>query len=102
MQNKRDLILMESIKNRLNCGSIKIKNNDTVHFVVYKYADICDKIIPLFSENPLLGNKAKDLNDFKAVMNLMKNKAHLTESGIDEIIKIKNNMNRGRIDQDNV
>lgn len=98
VQNKRDLILMESIRDWLNCGSISIKKNDAVHFVVYKYADIRDKIIPLFSVTPLLGNKAKDLNDFKIVADLMKNKAHLTESGINEIIQIKNKMNRGRTD----
>lgn len=33
---------------------------------------------------------------FCLVANLMKNKAHLTSEGLEEIIKIKNGMNKGR------
>lgn len=96
VQNNRDLILWESIKNQLNCGKISMKSNGVVHFVVYKFSDICSHIIPLLSKHPLLGEKAKDFNNFCKVAELMKNKAHLTESGLQNIIQIKEGMNRGR------
>lgn len=88
---------MESLKNQLNCGTISVKSTDnTVHSAVYKFSDIVEKIIPLFSNYPLMGTKAEDLADFKKVAKLMENKAHLTENGLKEIIKIKQGMNRGR------
>lgn len=96
MQNNRDFILWESIRNQLGCGTINVKSSDVVHFVVYKFSDICSHIIPLLSKHPLLGNKAKDFQSFCEVAELMKNKAHLTESGLQKIIQIKEGMNRGR------
>lgn len=41
--------------------------------------------------------KASDYQDWCKVAELMKIKAHLTPKGIDQIIKIKENMNKGRI-----
>jgi hypothetical protein len=34
--------------------------------------------------------------DFCKIAELLKNKAHLTEQGLDLILKIKNGMNKGR------
>ena len=55
-----------------------------------------DKIIPFFEKYPIKGVKALDYADFCKVAELMKNKAHLTEHGLEEIRKIKSGMNRGR------
>lgn len=43
-----------------------------------------------------VGEKAKDLSDFSAWADLMKNRIHLTEEGVTKIRKIKEGMNRGR------
>ena len=82
----------------MGCGIVEQKSTrpDSVLFVVYKFNDIFDKILPLFDENPLLGIKRLDYQDFRKVAFMMKNKAHLTEEGIYEIRRIKFGMNRGR------
>jgi len=82
----------------LGCGIVEQKSTrpDSVLFVVYKFNDIFDKILPLFDENPLLGVKRLDSGDFQKVAFMMKEKAHLTKEEISEIYQIKFGMNRGR------
>jgi len=43
-------------------------------------------------EHNIIGEKAKDLNDFCLVVNLIKDKSHLTSEGLDRIRDIKANM----------
>ena len=62
-------------------------------FVVEKFADINRKIIPLFEAYKLNDMKRYDFEDFKKVAILMKDKDHLTLSGLNEIKKIKLSMN---------
>ena len=97
-QHSRDSHLINVIKNYLNCGIIqKISTRaNSVNFVVYKYEDIVNRIIPLFKPNKFEGVKHLDLDDFCKVANLMGNKKHLTDKGRKEIISIKNNMNTKR------
>ncbi len=96
-QHSRDIELMNSIVAFLGCGRVEPHyQGSAVNFVVTKLSDIIEKIIPLFSKYPLIGSKAKDFSDFCKVVELMKNKSHLTTEGLDEINKIKSTMNRGR------
>lgn len=55
-----------------------------------------DKLLPFFQKYPIQGVKLQDYFDFVSVIELMKNKVHLTEEGLDHIRKIKSGMNRGR------
>ena len=69
-------------------------NREIGEFVVTGLSDITEKIIPFFNQYPLRGSKALDFKDFVKVAELMKNKAHLTAEGLDQIRKIKAGMNR--------
>ena len=53
-------------------------------------------VLPLFEKNKLNGMKRFDFQDFKKVATLMENRDHLTLSGVNEIKKIKSNMNTQR------
>ena len=94
-QHKRNEKLMISLIELLQCGKI-FKNRETFDFKVYKLSDILNKIIPFFKKYPILGVKALDFADFCKAAELMKNKAHLTKDGLEQIRKIKAGMNRGR------
>ena len=63
---------------------------------VGKFSDIIEKIIPFFQNYNILGEKAKDFNDWCIVADMIKNKLHLTEDGLEQIRKIKDQMNKGR------
>jgi hypothetical protein len=67
-----------------------------MEFTVTSLKDINNIIIPFFSKYPLQGVKLADYLDFCKVVELMKNKAHLTQEGLDQILEIKLGMNTGR------
>jgi hypothetical protein len=62
---------------------------------VTKFADIL-KIVEFFGKYPLVGVKPLDYQDFCKIAVLMKEKKHLTVSGLEEVRLIKAGMNRGR------
>ena len=97
-QHIRDAELLESCVEYLGCGRYSKYSDDTQigNFLVTKFADINEKIIPFFKKYPLQGVKLKDYKDFCKAADLMKNKAHLTVEGFNLICKIKYGMNTGR------
>ena len=63
---------------------------------VTKFENIMNIVIPFFQKHKIEGIKAKDFEDWCRVAELIKNKMHLTEEGLEQIRKIKANMNTGR------
>ena len=96
-QHSRDIKLMESLINVWDCGSCRQPlNYNHVDFIIQKFYDICNKVVPFFQKYPLIGVKSKDFEDFCKVAELMQNKEHLTAEGLNKIRKIKAGMNKGR------
>ena len=96
-QHSRDEELMKSIVEYLGCGSYyPSSTKDIGVFIVSKFTDNLNKIIPFFDENSIIGIKSLNFADFKRVAEIIKNKAHLTSEGLDQIEKIKAGINRGR------
>jgi len=97
-QHSRDSSLLNIIKDYLGCGVIENVSTrpDITNFVTYGINDLLNKIIPFFNQNRLLGKKLLDYQDFSRVAFLMKDKAHLTEKGVNKIRIIKMQMNTGR------
>lgn len=87
---------MRSLIEYLDCGSIYVYAT-RVSFQVTKFTDLKDKVIPFFEKYSLHGAKNKDFADFSKVVELIKNKGHLTQEGLEQIRKIKAGMNRGRL-----
>jgi len=78
-----------------DCGNI-FKKRDAFDFVVTKFLDIENQIIPFFQKYPIRGIKALDYADFVKAADIIKVKGHLTAEGLDQIRKIKAGMNKGR------
>jgi hypothetical protein len=79
---------MEGFVNYFNSGAV-YKNTDHVTYLASKFSDIQEKFMPFFQKYPLQGYKSSDYEKFCKVGFLMKKKLHLTQEGIEEIIKIK-------------
>jgi len=94
-QHNRDEDFLKSLISTLNCGRY-IPKSGYGEFIVEKFTDVNDKVIPIFEEFKLHGIKSKNYEDFKKVALLMKNKVHLTREGLDTIKKIKGTMNKNR------
>lgn len=70
---------MKILISTLGCGIIELNlAKSAVYFLVTKYQDIVDKVIPFFYKYPIKGVKVSDYYDFKKVAILMNKKAHLT------------------------
>ena len=96
-QHYRDEQLMISLIEYFGCGKAYVRSSgNAIDFVVVRLSDIINKIIPFFKDYPILGNKAKDFEDWCKVAEMLKEKKHLTRSGLERIRKIKNGMNRVR------
>ena len=94
-QHSRDEKLMRSLIELLKCGKI-YRRGEAFDFKVSKLSDILNKIIPFFKKYPIFGVKALDFADFCKVAELMKDKMHLTQEGLDKIRQIKAGMNTKR------
>jgi LAGLIDADG endonuclease len=77
-----------------NIGSVSESEN-MAFYSVFSVKDLVKTIIPHFLKYPLLTQKGADFILFKQIVDLMKNKAHLTIEGINKIINIKAAMNLG-------
>ena len=94
-QHSRDEQLIRSLVDYLGCGNIYV-NGRVVDFKITKFSDLTNKIIPFFQKYPIIGVKVLDFADFMKVAELMSDNKHLTLEGVDQIRKIKANMNKGR------
>lgn len=92
-QHKRDEQLIINLTKILGCGKI-YPNGSAFDCRVNKFSDIIEKIIPFFEKNPVAGDKFLDFVYFERVAKLMKNKAHLTKSGLEEIKGLTKNSRR--------
>lgn len=86
---------MKSLIELLKCGSFHMQN-DACYYRVGNLSSITENIIPLFKEYPILGEKSKDFSDFCEVLEMIKDKKHLTKEGLEQIRIIKAGMNTGR------
>ena len=97
--NLRDkgLILGLATLFNLEQGKHVYTTNDSVHLEVSKFTDIVDIIIPFFNKYPIQGIKELDFSDFKKVAYIMENKGHLSLDGYNNIMNIKEGMNKNRL-----
>lgn len=91
--NKKDLPLLKLIQNFLKVGNISQSNN----IVIYAVDSIreIDVIINHFDKYSLITQKLSDFLIFKQCFNLIKQKKHLTDKGLLEILSLKGSLNLG-------
>nr|QCW06927.1 hypothetical protein [Drechslerella brochopaga] len=94
-QNERDMEILNLILLYFNCGRLQT-DRDCKIVTITKFADIINILIPFFKNYPLQGVKNLNLADFIKVAELIENKVHLTSEGLNDILRIKSGMNRGR------
>ena len=93
-QHLKDEVLLNSIKKVLGCGNIiKYPTKNIIVLSISKFKDTYYKMIPLFTKYEIKGIKYLDFQDFCKAAELINKKYHLTREGLEEIRKIKNNMN---------
>lgn len=92
-QHIKDKELLERLAINFQCGIVRESSiRDTAEWIVTKYADLRDIIIPFLNENKLAGVKASDLKGLKKAICLMEDKVHLTKEGYTQFKEIKDGM----------
>jgi LAGLIDADG endonuclease len=94
-QHLRDELLMKSFIDFLKCGNV-LKSKDACYYRIGNILDLSENIVPLFKKYPILGEKSKDFSDFCEILEMIKDKKHLTKEGLDKIKIKKAVMNTGR------
>lgn len=96
-QHNKDKQLMENFKIYLGSGSVRErKRGMALDYIVEKFSDNIERIIPFFQKYPIVGVKELDFADWCEVAEMIKDKKHLSAEGLDKIKKIKARMNTGR------
>lgn len=89
-QDSRDLPLLESFGNFFGCGYVaKYQNRSVCEFIVTKIDHIANNIIPFFDKHSIKGSKYPDFLNFKSAALIIKNKEHLKEEGLNQILQLK-------------
>lgn len=93
-QNNRDESLMKSFIKYFDCGYYRSQpTKRTGEFLVGKLSDITEKIIPFFYKYKIIGIKSLDFQSFCKIAELMNDGKGLSQKKLDQIIKIRSNMN---------
>ena len=95
--SQKDPVILSQFKKHLKCGTIRERKHDKVYYYeVNNFHAIQTNVIPFFNHFPFLSAKKKrDFSKFKKIAKLIEKKDHLTVEGIQEILKIRKEMNDG-------
>lgn len=102
-QGEKSLKALKIVQNYFGVGNIFINRRhdnhkeDLYRYCVRSVKDLDEIIVPFFSNYPLRSAKVSDFEKFKLCLMLIKNKQHLTDSGLEEIRTITSTMNRGKL-----
>jgi hypothetical protein len=92
--HKKDIVILECIKETLGVGKIEIKEWSKVAYRVESIKEL-EVIINHFDKYPLVTTKWSNFIIFKQCFEMIKNGEHLTEDGLLKIIGLKSNLNLG-------
>lgn len=97
-QHSRDIELMRSLISYLGCRRYVLRSTiNSGDFLISTFSHINEKIILLFKKYEIKGVKADDFSDFCKAAEIIKAKGNLISSGLNQIVTLKNDMNRKRL-----
>ncbi len=90
----KDIDWLKLIQNSLGVGKVRKNSENTAVFRVDKLQEI-QVIIYHFKKYPLVSAKHSDFLLFEAAYNLIKQKEHLTVAGLEKVLALRFNLNKG-------
>jgi hypothetical protein len=94
----KDLELLKLIQKTLGVGKVR-KNSKTTAILRVDNLKELQVIIDHFKKYPLVSAKYSDFLLFEQCYNLIKQKLHLTQAGLENILALKYNLNKGLPDE---
>jgi hypothetical protein len=94
--SQRDKVVLALFKKHLRCGTMRMREDGVWYYEVNNFSAIVENVIPFFDRFGFLSSKKKrDFAKFKQIAGLMRNSEHLTETGIQRLLRIREDMNDG-------
>lgn len=94
--SQRDEVILSLFKKHLNCGTMRQRQDGVWYYEVNNLTAIAENVIPFFNRFAFLSAKKKrDFAKFVKLAKILRNGEHLTREGIEEILKIRSDMNDG-------
>lgn len=94
--SQRDRVILAQFKKHLECGTMRQRKDGVWYYEVNNLGALVDNVIPFFDRFGFLSAKKKrDFSKFKQLAALLGEGRHLTREGIEEILRIRSDMNDG-------
>lgn len=94
--SQKDEVILALLKRHLQCGEIRYKSDDVWMYEVNNLNAIRTNVIPFFRRFGFLSVKKKrDFAIFQQMAELMAGGAHLSQEGIEALLKLRLSMNDG-------
>ena len=95
--SQKDSVILSLFKKHLKCGNLRERKHDGIwYYEVTNFNAIQNNVIPFFRRFGFLSAKKKrDFSKFQKIAKLIERNDHLTLEGIQEILKIRKEMNDG-------
>ena len=90
----KDIAILESIRDTFGVGKVRKNSINTALYRVDNIQEL-QVIVDHFDKFPLIGAKVSDYLLFKQCYDLIKQKKHLTKEGLEKIVALKCNLNKG-------
>lgn len=98
--SQKDRVILTLFKRYLQCGTLRAREDGVWYYEVNNLNAICDNVIPFFERFYFLSAKKKrDFAKFKKIAELMREGYHLTKEGVQEILRLRAEMNNGGVGQ---
>ena len=93
VQHKRDESLLKELQQFFGAGKVVTNHGARKELRIRKLDDLRN-VVSFFKQHPLKTKKKKDLEVFEKILELMKNKEHLTIEGLTKIANLCWSMNQ--------
>jgi hypothetical protein len=94
--SQRDPVVLTLFKRHLGCGTMRQRSDGVWYYEVNNFESIVANVIPFFGRFGFLSAKKKrDFAKFVKLSQMMKQRAHLSAEGIEQILEVRRDMNDG-------
>ena len=95
--SQKEEYILSQYKKILGCGRLQKRKDGIHYYTVSNPLSINERVIPFFKKfNFLSQNKKRNFMIFKQISELVLNKQHLTKEGLDKIVKLREELNKGK------
>ncbi len=97
VQHERDVQILYALKKHFGCGVVRVNHGDRMAYRVRGFEHLMERIVPFFEKHQLKTKKRVDFQKFRRVLLMVEKGKHLTPEGLEEIRRVKEQMNRSRL-----